>query len=426
MSAAEFMIRRRRTMTVVDTSERPFPLYFRYLLGGDIRMLQATGLYSMGSIMEGCQPKWYFWEVLPFVVVIPALIFGLGCNITNIIGLVQTDYMFAIEVAAATLSSTLTTFKGYRLCAYRREFYCLIKTCHDHWNIQVSQNQITGGIVGTAKKARFFRIFYAFVIIVLLSTYVVQALGGYFLNDHDPANESLKFTKTVYPARYPFHINTPRGFFICVAIETMGMYFISLYWIIVDALFAQLTTHLSLHFQILSEKVRKICPSETIPSSSSAIISNRLKTIVDEYLELFKYVRSLEQLYNPILFATVLVNGIDLCTCLYSLQYRLLENNWKDVVKNMVHACGVALQTLMFCTCAERLNNQIAGVREAFYDCPWIQFTMPIKLSILLMITLSQREYVYSTYGFIQLNMPQVTTIFTAAMRYFTLLRNIA
>ncbi|THK32995.1 odorant receptor 82a-like [Diachasma alloeum] len=415
-------------MTEFDSTGRPLRLYFEHLLGGDVRILQSIGLYSMGSILTHREPKWAYWEVIPIALVIPGLCFGVVCNINNIIRLLKTDHMMTIEFAATTLTAVLSTFKGCRLFVHRREFYFLIKTCHIHWNVQVSRNTLTQSIVEIARLARLFRIYYGTVVIIAFSAFVVQPLGAYILNPPSRSNESIVFTKTIYPARYPFTLNSSRAFFICLALETIGMYFMMLHWIATDGLFTQFTTHLSLHFQILSNQIRRICPSTTISPSNSTTVSKRLKALIEEYIELFKYVRSLEKLYNPIIFATVLVNAIILCTCLYSIQYNSAKNNWEDVEKNLLHALGVSLQTLMFCTCAERLNNEairIAGVHQAAYDCPWTAFSSPIKCSILMMMTLTQREYVYSAYGFIHLNMPQVTTIFTAAMRYFTLLRSI-
>ncbi|XP_063993352.1 odorant receptor 47a-like isoform X2 [Diachasmimorpha longicaudata] len=393
-------------MIQFDKKERPLHLYFEHLLGGDIRTMQALGLYSMGSILKHDKPKWYFWEVIPVIMVIPGLCFGLACNMRNIFDIIKTDYM------------------GFRLCAYRREFYQLIKTFQIYWNVQVSRNRITRDIVEIARLTRLFRIYYSTVVIIAFSGYVIQPIGQYFLSPSPKLNGTVEFTKTVYPARYPFILDSAPAFFLCVLLETVGMYFMMLHWLATDGVFAQITTHMSLHFQVISNRIRDICPSTTMSPLRTAIISKRLKTIIEDYLELFKHVRVLEELYDPIMFATVLINGLVLCTCLFSIEYSRGKNNWKDVEKNMVHAFGLALQTLMFCTCAERLNNEIAGIRQAIYDCPWTSFSSPIKYSILLIMTLNSREYVYSTYGFIQLNMPQVTLIFTAAVRYFTVLRN--
>ncbi|XP_011309931.1 odorant receptor 67a [Fopius arisanus] len=203
------------------------------------------------------------------------------------------------------------------------------------------------------------------------------------------------------------------------------MYFLSLFWVAADGLFAQLATHLSIQFQILANEIRYMHPTANNSPYITARISERLKKIVQDHLELFAYVKLLEKMYNPLLFATILVNGIDLCTCLYSLQFRLDEANWGDVERNLVHAMSILLQTSMFCTFAQRLNDEIAGVHAAAYDFPWTDFNMPIKVLILLIMIQTQQEYVYSAYGFLHLNMPQLTTILSAAMRYFTLLRSV-
>ncbi|XP_063973566.1 odorant receptor 47a-like isoform X2 [Diachasmimorpha longicaudata] len=410
-------------MTDSDKMERPLQLYFDKLLSGDVRIMQAIGLYSMGSILKHNEPKWHFWEVIPFIIVIPALCFGVVCNISNILHIVKIDYLAAVDCAGATFTAILCTFKGFRLCAYRREFYDLISTFQTYWNIGVSGNQLTKNMVKIAELSRLFRVGYSTMVIVAFSGFATQPIGEYFLKLRSKSNETIEFTKTIYPARYPFTLNSSGRFFSCIFLESIGMYFMSLHLIAVDGIFAQITTHLSLHFQIISNRLREICPDPAVSHLKSAIIAKRLKAIVEDYLQLFKYVRILEKLYNPIIFATVLVNGLNFCSCLYNSS---AHSNWKNFEKNIMHAFGLVVQTLMFCICAEQLNHEIAGIHRALYDCPWTSFNSSIKHAILLIMTLSSREYVYSTYGFIQLNMPQVTLIGTAAMRYFTMLRNFA
>ncbi|XP_063973567.1 uncharacterized protein LOC135160681 isoform X3 [Diachasmimorpha longicaudata] len=382
-------------MTDSDKMERPLQLYFDKLLSGDVRIMQAIGLYSMGSILKHNEPKWHFWEVIPFIIVIPALCFGVVCNISNILHIVKIDYLAAVDCAGATFTAILCTFKGFRLCAYRREFYDLISTFQTYWNIGVSGNQLTKNMVKIAELSRLFRVGYSTMVIVAFSGFATQPIGEYFLKLRSKSNETIEFTKTIYPARYPFTLNSSGRFFSCI-------------------------------FLIISNRLREICPDPAVSHLKSAIIAKRLKAIVEDYLQLFKYVRILEKLYNPIIFATVLVNGLNFCSCLYNVQYSSAHSNWKNFEKNIMHAFGLVVQTLMFCICAEQLNHEIAGIHRALYDCPWTSFNSSIKHAILLIMTLSSREYVYSTYGFIQLNMPQVTLIGTAAMRYFTMLRNFA
>ncbi|THK32993.1 odorant receptor 13a [Diachasma alloeum] len=395
---------------------------FEYYLGGDLIILQLTGLYSIRHVFTLDQPKWPYWEVIPFIFGGGGLCFALISDIRNALGFVQTDSMLTIEIAAACFSGFLSIFKGFRIWIYRRELYDLIRLCYLRWKIQVSRNTITECMMKDAQAARHFRIIYSVIVGLLLTAYVLLPIRGYLQFYCSGSNYSFEFSETVYPANYPFTLTSVRPFFFCIALETVGIFFLGLYWLAADAVFAQITTHLAIQFQILGNDVRHICPITQMRSYGPTKIIQRLKRNIDEHLELFGYVHFLEKIYNPILLATVLINGIDLCTCLYSLQYRLAESNWGDVGKNAVHASAIVLQTLMFCACSQRLNDEIAGVRQAAYECSWTEFNTSIKTMILLIMIQTQHEYIYSAYGFIHLDMPQ---IFSVAMRYFTLLRTV-
>ncbi|XP_063972896.1 odorant receptor 13a-like isoform X2 [Diachasmimorpha longicaudata] len=399
--------------------------YFKKCLSSDVLLLQMMGLKSMGTIFTNTKPRWSYLEGIPFFIALPGLCFGLSCEIPMIIVLSKLDFVISIEVAAAFLTSSLTIFKGFRIWIYRRELYSLIKTCYDRWNIQVSRRTITDSMIKDAQSTRTVRVVYLTVVMGVMSAYILRPFMAYFKYVYTGSNETFDFSSTEWPALYPFPLDSPGPFFATLTYETIGMYFLSLFWVAADGLFAQLTTHLSIQFQILANEIRRTSPTPDFSSYDAARIAKRLKKIVQEHLELFAYVKLLEKMYNPLLFATILVNGIDLCTCVYSLQFRLDEANWGDVERNLVHAMSILLQTSMFCTFAQRLNDEIAGVRQAAYESPWTEFSIPLKVLILLIMIQTQQEYVYSAYGLLYLNMPQLTTILSAAMRYFTLLRSV-
>ncbi|XP_063972920.1 odorant receptor coreceptor-like [Diachasmimorpha longicaudata] len=221
-------------------------------------------------------------------------------------------------------------------------------------------------------------------------------------------------------------LNSFPQYFLCVAWEHMGLYFFALWWISADCLFAQFSTYFAIEFKILATDIR--CIDSTSRSASpvnTAKIVKELKRIIREHVKLFSYVHAIEDWYNPIIFATILINGLNLCSLLYSLQYRIAENNWKDAIKNATHITAIIMQTLLFCSYAQRLSDEVNGFRQAVYGCSWINFNAPTKTLILLLMVYTEREYTFSAYRLFYLNMRQVTTIFSTAMRFFTILRNL-
>ncbi|XP_063973114.1 uncharacterized protein LOC135160472 isoform X2 [Diachasmimorpha longicaudata] len=399
-------------------------LQFKYYFGGDVLILQCIGLYSMGSIFKNTEPSFNLWELPPFVCALGILLCGLVGDFSNVIVEARQYSLFAIEVLAIVLCGSLGTYKGYRLWIYRREFYNFIKAIQLRWDEGLAQNTITESMVEAAKSIRLFRVWYGTVIAVFFGSYIVRPYVAYSLFKLSGVNKTFDYTKTVYPAVHPFPLTTPLSFFCCVTVESIGVIFCTLYWTAADGLFAQLTTHLAIQFQILANRLRYMPTPEMIGSHHTAMVVQRLKTTVQDYLKLFEYINELETIYNPILFSTVVVNGLNICTCLYSLQYRLSKHEWEMAGKNALLTTGITAQTMMFCMCAQHLNEQIAGVRQAAYNCSWTEFNSTIKNLLLLIMIQTEPEFIYAAYGFVYLNKPQMTVIFTGAMRFFTLLRN--
>ncbi|XP_063973117.1 odorant receptor 13a-like [Diachasmimorpha longicaudata] len=400
------------------------PLQFEYYFGGDVLILQSLGLYSMGSLFKNTEPSFKLWELPPFICGIGILLCGLTGDFYNVILETRQYSLYAIEVLAIVFCGSLGTFKGYRLWIYRREFYNFIKAIQLRWDEEVAENTITERMVEDAKSMRLFRTWYGTVVAAIFGSYIIRPCLAYCQFKLSGGNDTFDFTQTVYPAVHPFPLTTPQSFFCCVVVESVGVIFCTLYWTAADGLFAQLTTQLAIQFEILANRLRYMPTPEMIGSHHTAMVVQRLKKTVQDYLKLFEYINELETIYNPILFSTVLVNGLNICTCLYSLQYRLSKHEWGMAGKNAILTTGITAQTMMFCMCAQRLNDEVAGVRQAAYNCSWTEFDSTIKNLLLLIMIQTEPEFIYAAYGFVYLNKPQMTVIFTAAMRFFTLLRN--
>lgn len=65
------------------------------------------------------------------------------------------------------------------------------------------------------------------------------------------SNSSHGYPEAIYPATYFFTIDSPMKYMLCFTYEITGLYFLNLYWIGVDTLFAQLTAHASIQFEVI-------------------------------------------------------------------------------------------------------------------------------------------------------------------------------
>ncbi|XP_063972910.1 odorant receptor 10a-like isoform X2 [Diachasmimorpha longicaudata] len=374
---------------------------FRDCVRGDVLILQCMGLYSMVT-------------------------FPVTCAIRNLQHSAQVNLMLTIEVAAALLTGVLSVFKGFRIFFRRKELYHILKSCQRQWMIQTARDAITVSAIENAKNTRLLRMCYTVAVIGTLESYNLRPYILYFKFRVSETNDSFDFSQTVYPAYYPFILKSFTQYFVLATLEHISLYFFALWWISVDCLFAQFNTYLAIQFNILATDIHCIdLTSRSASPVNTAKIVKGLKRIIREHVKLFSYVHAVEEWYNPIIFATILLNGLNLCSLLYSFQYRIADHNWKDAIKNATHIIAIIIQTLLYCSYAQRLSDEVNGFRQAVYGCSWINFNVPTKTLILLLMIYTEREYTFSAYGLFYLNMRQVTTIFSTAMRFFTILRNL-
>ncbi|XP_063972908.1 odorant receptor 56a-like [Diachasmimorpha longicaudata] len=399
---------------------------FRDCVGGDVLLLQCMGLYSMGNIFRDDRPRWYYWEVIPYSIGLATITFALIFDTRNVYETAQVNLTLSIEVAAAVFTVSLAVFKGYRIFLRRKELYDILEVCHQRWIIQTSRNAITESAIENAKNARLLRICYALAIIGTAGSYSLRPYILYLKFWVSETNDSFDFSQTVYPAHYPFILNSFTPYFLCTVWEHMGSYFLALWWISADCLFTQFSTYFAIEFNILANDIRRIdLTTRSTSPTNTVIIVKELKRIIREHVKLFSYVHAMEDWYNPIIFATILLNGLNLCSLLYSLQYTIAANNWKDVIKNTSHVTAIIMQTILFCSYAQYLSDEINGFRQAVYECSWTNFNLPTQAIILVIMIHTERDYTFSAYGLFNLNMGQVTTIFNTAMRFLAMLRNL-
>ena len=67
---------------------------------------------------------------------------------------------------------------------------------------------------------------------------------------HEPSNLTYDYTARVLLMRYPFDINNPLSYFAIIIVETVLLFLSATYFLCCDTLFAQTTTHATLHLQV--------------------------------------------------------------------------------------------------------------------------------------------------------------------------------
>ncbi|XP_063994657.1 odorant receptor 13a-like [Diachasmimorpha longicaudata] len=396
---------------------------FRYFFSTDVFLLQFTGASSIGDVFENTPRRERWWELFVSIcgIIVPS--FVLFCEFTTVYLAAKKDLNFMIEALTATFSGLLSIMKGIRLWTHRVDLFNLLQNLSKLWESAKLNQLITSEMIKTAERTKRIRSYYCGVVIVLALSYCLRPYTLLLNHSLYAMNESYDFSVTIYPATYPFSTGEYISYLICLAYEIIVMVCVITYWITCDGLFAQITIHLSLQFEILAEELKQI---NTIHKDHSKVYveNQQLATIAQRHNEMFLHCATAEDFFNPIIFLTVLINGAHCCFCMFSLEKELSNGDLNEIMKNLFHIMALSGQTIVYCGYADRLTHQTSKISDAIYNSAWIDQSKKFRLMLLTMLMRAQKEYIYTSYGIITLNLQRVTRIANAAMGYFALLRS--
>ncbi|KAK0158942.1 hypothetical protein PV328_009877 [Microctonus aethiopoides] len=289
---------------------------------------------------------------------------------------------------------------GMRWWARRRKLYDILRQLSIQWENARARNFLTMENLKAAESAKSMRNIYIIAVFIVFSSYAIRPYILYLnYSLHRETNDSsFDFIRSsVYPAVYPFVVESPQKFCALVTYQTLAGVF------------------------VLAGRLENIIADDN--SKYDEDIRQELQSIAKQHHELFVHCRSSEVLYTPVLFLTVLSNGTILCACLYLMEDQLATLDWSEISRSVSHLITLGIQTVIYCGYADSLTQSSERVCLAAYSSQWPEWSKRNKMILVLIMMRSAKEYKYTAYGMISLNLKQVTTIANGAVSYFMLLR---
>nr|WGO81767.1 olfactory receptor 91 [Microplitis mediator] len=327
------------------------------------------------------------------------------------------------EVIAMIFGSTIIITKLFRFWISRTDLILILKEFDNLWEINVRKRldlkDKVNKIINASKPIRYC---YFIAGGSLITSYGVRPyflMLRYFLKQSE--NKTMDLTETVYPIIYPIPSGTWPGWLSCVTYEQGIIFFGIIYWIACDTLFILLTSHICIHFMIISNDLNKLDDNYLKNNNESSKLIGDLSR---RHQKMFVLCQKIETLYSPIVLLTVLFNGVDLCFCIFTLDKELSEGHWVTVARSVTHALTLFIQILIYCEFSHVATQEISRVGEAIYNSSWIYFDKKIKKMLLIIMMRASKEYKFSTYGILILDREQFSNIVKTTMSYFTMLRS--
>nr|WGO81748.1 olfactory receptor 70 [Microplitis mediator] len=396
----------------------PFESFFRT----EIRILRYMGLSYFNRVFSNKEETEKWWEKITplFGILIMSLLISM--EIMKIIRVISISITLAAGIFTAMLSGMLCTFKAVRCWTHRKELFDFIRQLKVFWDTASSNKFITKNQLNSALYARSLRNYVIVLVFALAFSYAFPVYVGickHFLYHRD--EYFFTFSRIMYPVKYPFTINSFLRYFMCLFFEQVSEILAIVYWLCGDILFIQLTTHVSIQCEILVNRLHDLNKDNSSDDEGSR---RQLVDIVLQHNQLFSHCQWLQRFFSPIAFFVTLINGLNLCFSLYRVDQQVSQGNWSHLIENTIHLINVFGQTILYCMHADLLTEKLGEVNNAIYYSNWVQSNKKLKMMVLMIMRRAQKEYRFTVYGIITLNLRQFTKIVNTAMSYFTLLRS--
>ncbi|XP_044598838.1 odorant receptor 83a-like isoform X2 [Cotesia glomerata] len=334
--------------------------------------------------------------------------------------------LFTIIINGLNLCfSVIVLDKGLTLWFYRHDLFTIIRDFLTLWNYNQTKTNLLNNINNLMKSSKRVRYYYMFTVILIGTSFGLRPLIMIFtccVSSSGQSNSTFDFSVVVYPLAYPFTYQTVSRYSLLLLYEEFVNYFAVCY-VICDALYIQLMTHISINFLVLADDFNNVNQCVDSDDNDDSKIEHMVK-LVDKHRQMLVICEKVESFYNPIVFFTIVMNGLDLCLCVIVIDKEISEGNWPIVIKCFVHAVALFVQIIIYCNFSHIATEMTASIENSIYNSEWVNNSNKFKKMIMMIMMRTSKEYKFTAYGILVLNREQMAKVIQTTMSYFTLLRS--
>ncbi|XP_044583237.1 uncharacterized protein LOC123264153 isoform X2 [Cotesia glomerata] len=333
------------------------------LFSVELFVLKCLGLGSLKGAFEFDKDNYKiralkFWEIfLCFagIFLLSTLIYSLLTSLPIYLG---KDFSMTLFIISLVFSMPMTTMKLLRLWTSRVKFYQILQIVNKIWEQDTRKRVDLKAkilkVIDDNKTVRSLYVITALTLnicfslrpfIMLLTTYLTL-----------PENETMIFTEQAFAGvRYPIRSDTISRYTIMMIVEFQTSCFAITYFILPELLFVFLTTLLTVHFLVLADDYVSIIDIYQKNNNNLSSIDAMIK----RHCSLLYVCQQITYLYSPMVMATIIFNGIDLCCTTFAIQKDMAAGRTESsLAQNLPHALLLISQMIIYCNCAHITSEE--------------------------------------------------------------------
>ncbi|KAH0567091.1 hypothetical protein KQX54_006585 [Cotesia glomerata] len=325
---------------------------------------------------------------------------------------VECDMLFIAEIIPLLFGISMNIIKGLTLWFYRHDLFTIIRDFLTLWNYNQTKTNLLNNINNLMKSSKRVRYYYMFTVILIGTSFGLRPLIMIFtccVSSSGQSNSTFDFSVVVYPLAYPFTYQTVSRYSLLLLYEEFVNYFAVCY-VICDALYIQLMTHISINFLVLADDFNNVNQCVDSDDNDDSKIEHMVK-LVDKHRQMLVICEKVESFYNPIVFFTIVMNGLDLCLCVIVIDKEISEGNWPIVIKCFVHAVALFVQIIIYCNFSHIATEMTASIENSIYNSEWVNNSNKFKKMIMMIMMRTSKEYKFTAYGILVLNREQMAKV---------------
>ncbi|XP_050351057.1 odorant receptor 94a-like [Nymphalis io] len=227
-------------------------------------------------------------------------------------------------------------------------------------------------------------------------------------------------------AWYPYDTSKTPTYQLTYAHQTIAVSLAAVVNICLDTLVTSLIAQCRCRLRLLALSLRNLCDDLEISDkgvmtdASNTIVSERLQNCVLRHQTVLAQTRLLQTCFSASIFAQFCVSMVIICVTAYQLAF---STSFTRVVSMVAYLTVMMLQVFLYCYHGNQLVEESEGVSGAAYDCPWYTCSLPIRRSLLLLMTRTRRAARLTAAGFTELSLSSFMSIIKASYTFFTVLQ---
>ncbi|XP_036149725.1 uncharacterized protein LOC105830620 [Monomorium pharaonis] len=209
----------------------------------------------------------------------------------------------------------------------------------------------------------------------------------------------------------PYSDNVPMMFWIISIYQIITVIFSAMINTGTDTLVVGLLLQTCAQFEIFESRLHKLIISKTIKYLGHAFSSSNQDKIgisecIRHHLNIYKYAKTVNVIFNQVLFVQFFASMLVLCTSVYYLSIHITELS--EAATFLVYTIGMFVQIYVYCWSGNEVILKSVSVGDAIYSMDWpllsvnekkelmmimIRSTIPVKFTSSFFVTLSLQSY---------------------------------